>query len=231
MKPALLLVVAVVPGCVTTDPLRPEEVIPSFGPSSMGEFPADGATPIPIQVCATSDTGRDPQLTAVLLTSGGHWALPDAGNPLSVTVHMSDMCEARDLVPPNDSAPLDLSATMAGVTRTTTVTLTPTKTSTITLGTQGIVSTKDASSIMILATLSVGMPPTALASALPTRGTMVSFKADVNPSDAGYLAQTTITVTSSNMVQTTFVAAPDLIKATVTVTSDAAQASIDIQPP
>jgi hypothetical protein len=208
--------------CVASTPVTEDDVITEVAiqPGPSGERVADGTTALPVEVCVVDRTGRDPALGAVLRASAGRWLATDAADGLSITVPLTRSCEQRMLVPPTDTGPLAVIATVGGFSRSATETLVAARIDRVRLGATGVLSATDAS--MLTVTASLDVVPAGVVAA-PSKGTGVALHADVEPIGAvGYLADSELTITTGNVVTTTFFASSAVTRVTFTATAEAA---------
>src|SRR5262249_46950322 len=157
---------------------------------------ADGSTVLQVELCAVDHDGRDTSLAATLHASAGTWV--DAADGQTITVVMTQRCEQRPLRPPTDVGRLTATATLDGLTKSTTETLAAAPAARVRLGATGVVSASADTMLTLTATLDVGSDGVV---GTPSRGTEVGFDAQVEPIGAiGRLADAKLTIASGNAV-------------------------------
>ena len=214
---AILAGCATLAGCIDDAPVTEDDIIASLAikPAAGGERIADGATRLPIELCIVDHDGRDPALTATLHASAGAWV--DAADGQTITVALTQRCEQRPLVPPLDVGPLTITATLRGFVASTTETLAAAPVARVRVGTAGVLSAAMDTMLTVTATIDVGGDGIV---ASPSRGTEVTFDAQIEPPGAvGRLSDTVATISTGTSVTTTFFASPQVTRVTFTATA------------
>lgn len=217
MRAAALLFLAALAGCVDDAPVTADDIIASIAikPAPSGERVADGTTRLPIELCVVDHDGRDPTLTATVHASAGTWV--DAADGQNITLATTRRCEQRSLKPPTDAGPLTITATLSGYTKSTTETLLAAPVARVRLGATGVLSATADAMLTVTATLDVGGDGVVAA---PSRGTEVTFDAQIEPPGAiGRLSDTVTTISTGTSVTTTFFASAPVTRVTFTATA------------
>jgi hypothetical protein len=204
-------------GCVSDAPVIADDVIASIAikPGPSGERIADGTTRLPIELCVVDHDGRDRTLTASLHASAGTWV--DAADGQTITFAVTQRCEQRPLTPPTDAGPLTITATLSGYAKSTTEMLLAAPVARVRLGATGVLSATADAMLTVTATLDVGGDGVVSA---PSRGTEVTFDAQLEPLGAiGRLSDTVTTISTGTSVTTTFFASPQVTRVTFTATA------------
>lgn len=216
---ALAAALAAVPAaCLDDPPVTDADVITSLAlaPGPGGELVADGATPIPVEVCVADGGARAAGLAATLRASAGRWVATDSSDGRSITVKLTSACETRQLVPATELGPLTVLATVADFSRAATAQLQAARVTRVRAGVTGALSATASSALTVTAALDVndGAP------GLPSRGTDVELTAAVEPPGAvGYLGDTLLQIADGNTVRTTFFASAAVTQVTFVATA------------
>ena len=213
-RAAALLLLAALAGCVDDAPVSADDIIASIAikPGPSGERVADGTTQLPIQLCVVDHDGRDPTLAATLHASAGTWV--DAADGQNITLATTQRCEQRPLKPPTDAGPLTITVTLSGYAKSTTETLLAAPVARVRLGATGVLSATADAMLTVTATLDVGGDGVVAA---PSRGTEVTFDAQIEPLGAiGRLSDTVTTISTGTSVTTTFFASAQITRVTFT---------------
>jgi hypothetical protein len=214
---APVVALAALSGCVNDAPVTADDIIASIAvkPGPSGERIADGTTHLPIELCVVDHDGRDPTLTATVHASAGTWV--DAADGQTLTFAVTQRCEQRPLAPPTDVGPLTITATLSGYTKSTTQTLLAAPVARVRLGATGVLSATADAMLTVTATLDVGVDGVV---ATPSRGTEVTFDAQIEPLGAiGRLSDTVATISAGNTVAIAFFASSQVTRVTFTATA------------